>query len=248
MVELNVNIDHVATLREARKGVEPEPVTAALIAELSGASGVVCHLREDRRHINDRDLKLIREVVTSKLDMEMAAVEEIIKIALDVKPDMVTIVPEKREELTTEGGLNVADFSEKYKSLVDRMHEKDISVSFFIEPEERQIESVFTIGGDMVEFHTGTYSNKKNEKEQKREFDKIKKNVLFAKRNNLRVAAGHGLNYLNVKPIAQIPGISELSIGHSIMARAIFVGLEKAIKEMIEIINTASADGFLRNK
>ncbi len=246
MIELNVNIDHVATLREARKGTEPEPVAAALIAELAGASGIVCHLREDRRHINDRDLKLIREVVTSKLDMEMAAVEEIIKIALEIKPDLVTIVPEKRKELTTEGGLNVADFTDKFKSLVDRMHEKDILVSFFIEPEERQIESVFTIGGDMVEFHTGVFANAKNGKEQKNEFEKIKRNVLFAKRNNLRVVAGHGLNYLNVKPIAQIPEIHELSIGHSIMSRAIFVGLETAIKEMIEIINSASMDGFFR--
>ncbi|MFC2130172.1 pyridoxine 5'-phosphate synthase [Bacteroidota bacterium] len=246
MITLNVNIDHVATVRNARGGSEPEPVTAALKAELAGASGIVCHLREDRRHVNDQDLKLLRESVTVKLDLEMAANEEIIKIALKTLPDMVTIVPEKRQELTTEGGLDVAGNIQKHTELVRRMHEKNIFVSFFVEPDEKQIEAVLKTGGDMVELHTGVYANAIDEKAVNTELKRIINAVEYAHKNNLKIAAGHGLNYFNTKPIAQMPQIDELSIGHSIISRSIYVGIETAVKEMIEIINTSSLHGSIK--
>ena len=238
-MELNVNIDHIATVRNARGGFEPDPVTGAAIAELAGASGVVCHLREDRRHINDHDLKRIRETVQTKLDLEMAANEEIIKIALDTVPDLVTIVPEKRQELTTEGGLNVAGDIEKFKSLSDRMHEKRINVSFFIEPDIHQIEAVIQANGDMVEFHTGTYANAKHEDEIQKELSSIQIACQRADEAGLKIAAGHGLNYHNTPAICQFPQINELSIGHSIISRAVFSGLEKAIKDMLQIMNNS---------
>jgi len=169
MITLNVNIDHVATVRNARGGNEPDPVTAALKAELAGASGIVCHLREDRRHVNDRDLKLLRELITSKLDLEMAANEEIIKIAWETLPDMLTLVPEKRQELTTEGGLDVSADTDRFSGLVKRMHEKNIFVSFFIEPDIKQIDAVLETNGDMVEFHTGVYADAKGDKLQIKE-------------------------------------------------------------------------------
>lgn len=239
MITLNVNIDHVATLRQARGGKEPDPATAAVNAELAGASGIVCHLREDRRHINDRDVRVLREVIQSKMDLEMAAVEEIIKIAIDTKPELVTIVPEKRMELTTEGGLNVADDTEKYKDLCSRMHENNIEVSFFVEPSKEHIEASKVAGADMVELHTGVYANAKTHNEFQLEIKRIEKASEFANSIGLKVAAGHGLNYHNTKQIAMIPFICELSIGHSIMARAIHVGIDKAVREMIEVINTS---------
>jgi pyridoxine 5-phosphate synthase len=239
MKTLNVNIDHVATVREARRGKEPDPVTAALLAELAGASGIVCHLREDRRHINDRDLKLLREVVQTKLDLEMAANEEIINIALNIKPDMVTIVPEGRMELTTEGGLDVAGNLDKFKSLVEKMHGKGIEVSFFVEPDYKQIEASLITGADMVELHTGNYANAIGEDFYK-ELDKIKTSSLFAFESGLKVAAGHGINYLNIKPLCPIPEIGEFSIGHSIISRAIYVGIDRATREMIEVINAST--------
>jgi len=247
MITLNVNIDHVATVRNARGGNEPDPVTAALQAELAGASGIVCHLREDRRHVNDRDLKLLRELVTGKLDLEMAANEEIIKIALKTLPDMVTIVPEKRKELTTEGGLDVASGLAKFKKLTSRMHDKNIFVSFFVEPDEKQIEAVCKAGGDMVELHTGVYANAKNEKSLLKELGRIEKATQFAEKSGLKIAAGHGLNYSNTQPIARIIGIHELSIGHSIISRAVFVGIESAVKEMLAIIHKSSIHGLLKN-
>lgn len=248
MLTLNVNIDHVATVRNARGGTEPDPVTAALQAELAGASGIVSHLREDRRHVNDRDLRLLRELVTGKLDLEMAANEEIIKIALKTLPDMVTIVPEKRQELTTEGGLDVASNIKKFKRLTERMHEKNIFVSFFIEPDEKQIDAVLKVGGDMVELHTGVYANAKNEKSLKKELTRLDKATQYAHSNFLKVAAGHGLNYFNTTAVAQIQNIHELSIGHSIISRAIFVGIENAVKDMLALINKARIHGMLEKK
>jgi pyridoxine 5-phosphate synthase len=235
-MNLNVNIDHIATLRNARGGAEPEPITAALMAELAGATGIVCHLREDRRHINDRDVYLLRKLVTTKLDLEMAATDEIIGIALDVVPELVTIVPEKRKELTTEGGLNVAGDILRFTELCGNMHLKCIEVSFFIEPDFAQIEAAAKCGADMVELHTGIYSNAKGE-EMAEELIRVEKAAYFAKGMDLKVAAGHGLNYLNTKPISRIKAIDELSIGHSIIARASLLGLDEAVKKMLSIIN-----------
>lgn len=243
MIILNVNVDHIATIRQARGGTEPDPVAAAIICELAGARGIVCHLREDRRHIQDRDVELLRRVVSTKLDLEMAAVDEIIQIALKIKPDMVTIVPEKRMELTTEGGLNVAKDVPRYEELVKVMHNAGIEVSFFIEPEFEQIDAALKTGADIVELHTGVYANLKKQKEINNELRRIKEAAKYAKSNGLKVAAGHGLNYINVVPISKIDFIDELSIGHSIISRAAFVGLEKAVKEMIELITSATVRG-----
>ena len=233
---LNINVDHIATIRQARGGNEPDPVAGAIIAELAGANGIVCHLREDRRHINDRDLRILREVVKTKLDLEMAANEEIIKIALNTLPDLVTIVPEKRQELTTEGGLNVVENIEKLKSLSDRMHSKNIEVSLFVEPDEEQIEASIVAGADMVEFHTGIYANAKNHTEIEIEFKRIKNAVYYASNSGLKIAAGHGLNYHNIKPLCKLSEINEFSIGHSIISKAVLVGLESAVKEMLDVI------------
>lgn len=237
MITLNVNVDHIATIRQARGGNEPDPIAAAVICELAGAGGIVCHLREDRRHIQDRDVELLRQVVTTKLDLEMAAVEEIIEIALVIKPDLVTIVPEKRMELTTEGGLNVAADIPRYTDLVQRMHTQKIKVSFFVEPEIEQIDAVLHTGAEIVELHTGVYSNLKDEKKLEAELKRIKTAAEYAKSNGLTVVAGHGLNYRNVVEICKIHSIDELSIGHSIISRAALVGLERAVREMIDVIN-----------
>ena len=236
MAELAVNIDHVATLREARGGVEPDPVTAAVIAELHGAVGIVCHLREDRRHINDRDLRLLREVVKTKLDLEMAARDEIIDIALGVLPDLVTIVPEGREELTTEGGLNVSSNVDYYSVLVGRMHEKGIEVSFFIEPDKEQIDSVLESGADIIELHTGLYANALTQEDVEGELERVSVAAQYAHKHGLRVTAGHGLNYVNTSPIVSIPQIVEVSIGHALMSRALFSGLGNAVREMVNIV------------
>jgi pyridoxine 5-phosphate synthase len=207
-----------------------------LISELAGATGIVAHLREDRRHVNDRDIRLLRQIIKSKLDLEMAANEKIINIALDVVPDMVTIVPEKRMELTTEGGLNVASDFLRFEDLCNKMHSKNIEVSFFIEPDEYQIDACKKAGGDMVELHTGTYALAKNHSEISNEINRIKKASEYAANLGLKIAAGHGLNYVNIAPICKIPQICEMSIGHSIIAKAIFTGLENAVKEMVDVI------------
>lgn len=240
MIRLNVNIDHIATIRNARGGSEPDPVVAASLAELAGASGIVCHLREDRRHINDRDLRLLREIVQTKLDLEMAANEEIIRIALETLPDLVTIVPEKRQELTTEGGLDVVSNHDNLVALCDRMHERGIEVSLFVEPDERQITAAKEVGADMVEIHTGTYANARNPEKFKFELNRIINAAAYAANLELKVAAGHGLNYINTKHICYIYEIEELSIGHAIISRAALVGMERAVREMIELINNAT--------
>lgn len=240
MITLNVNIDHIATIRNARGGSEPDPVAAAVVAELAGATGIVCHLREDRRHIKDRDLRLLKEVVQTKLDLEMAANDEIIQIALDVVPDLVTIVPEKRRELTTEGGLDVRGNRNKLRELCKQMHDKGIEVSLFVDPDEIQIEESYIVGADMVELHTGEYANAKSDQARLEHINMLLAATAYAHRSGLKIAAGHGLNYVNTQAICKIPHIKELSIGHSIIARAAFVGLEKAIKEMLRIIEVHS--------
>ncbi len=238
MITLNVNIDHVATVRQSRGGIEPDPVTAALIAELAGASAIVCHLREDRRHIQDRDARLIRECIQTKMDLEMATSEEIIKIALELKPDLVTIVPEKRQELTTEGGLDLNANFDKNRNVCERMHERGIEVSFFIEPIYEQIDAAVLCGADMVELHTGTYANLTVLDEIQAELKKLQEAAIYAKQSDLKVAAGHGLNYQNIKPMCCFKEIDEFSIGHSIISRSIFSGLDKAVRDMIDLINT----------
>ena len=236
MKRLNINIDHIATLREARRGNEPDPVQAAILAVLAGADGIVAHLREDRRHVNDRDVRLIREVVETRFDLEMAATEEIIQIALNLKPDLVTIVPEKRTELTTEGGLDVAGDIKRFKILCDKMHDKGIEVSFFIEPEVQQIDAAKEAGADMVELHTGTYANTFGTSEHGLEINRLNDAAEYADSLILNVAAGHGLNYFNIKPLLIIDFIEEYSIGHSIISRAAFVGMDKAVRDMIELL------------
>lgn len=236
MPDLMVNIDHVATIREARGTYFPDPVYAAGIAEMAGASGIIIHLREDRRHIKDRDLRLLRQVVRTKLNLEMAATDEMVRIARDVLPDMITLVPEKREELTTEGGLDVVSLSKRLKKVVEKVKEKGIKVSMFIDPEERQVIASKSLGADMIEIHTGRYSDAVSKIERHEELKKVIDAAKQGKELGLGVNAGHGLHYHNVKPIASIPEIDELSIGHSIIARAIFVGLDKAIRDMIELM------------
>lgn len=237
MPRLSVNIDHIATIRQARKGAEPDPVAAAVLAELAGAQGIIAHLREDRRHVQDRDVRLLRETVQTKLNLEMAATDEMQRIALEVKPDFSTLVPEKREELTTEGGLEVATRIDFMKSYISRLQQGGVIVSLFIDPDDKQIAAAKKSGADWVEIHTGAYANARVGKDRERELDKIIDAAKLAGSLGLRVGAGHGLNYLNVQPIARIPEVEELNIGHSIIARAALVGLERAVREMNELVD-----------
>ncbi len=238
-MKFSLNIDHVATLRNARGEREPDPITYALMAELYGIDGIVVHLREDRRHINEVDLRLLRELVKTKLDLEMAAVPQIVEIACDVKPELATLVPEKRQELTTEGGLNVIDNLELIKDTIEELHNADIKVSLFIEPDVEQINAAKDINSDFIEIHTGKYANLRNEEEVYDELDRIRQAAKYAKKLSLGVNAGHGLNYSNIKEFAVLDDIDEVSIGQSVIARSIFVGIEKAITEMRQLINSA---------
>ncbi len=233
MPRLNVNIDHVATVRQARGGTEPDPVIAASMAELAGAKGIVVHLREDRRHAQVRDLELLRQTVQTKLNMEMAPTAGMVKIAKKIKPEMATLVPEKRQELTTEGGLDVVKHFKSIKSIVSSLKKEKIVVSLFIDPDLNQIEQSFETGAEMVEIHTGTYADAKTEKIKDRELIKIENAVDHALDIGLRVSAGHGLNYFNVEEIALIEGIEELNIGHSIISRAVYAGMDTAIRDMV---------------
>ncbi len=237
MPDLSVNVDHVATIREARKTDEPDPVAAAVLVELAGADGITIHLREDRRHIQDRDLRLMRQMVKTRLNLEMAATEEMVQIALDVKPDKVSIVPEKREEITTEGGLDVIKHKNQLKDVIRKFHDQKIPVTLFIDPEIAQVECSKTIGGDAIEINTGKYSEVKTDSEIEQEFKKIQGTVNTAVNLGLTVNAGHGLTYKNVTRIASIQAIEEFNIGHNIVARAVMVGLDRAVKEMIEAIH-----------
>ena len=235
-MKLSLNIDHIATLRNARGENQPDPVTAALIAEQAGVDGIVVHLREDRRHINERDVRLLRELITTKLDLEMAATQEIIKIACDVGPELATIVPEKRQELTTEGGINVIDNVLLLRDTIDELHQHEIEVSLFIEPDIRHIDAAAEIGSDFVEMHTGIFANALSEEEQFDELDRIRTAVKHAKKLGLGVNAGHGLDYQNIKIFKEIKDVDEVSIGHSIISRAVFVGIKQAVKEMFDLI------------
>lgn len=236
MSRLGVNIDHVATLRQARGGYEPDPVMAASLVQLAGADGIVVHLREDRRHIQDRDLTILRETVHISLNLEMAAEETIAKIALNVKPDLVTLVPERRQELTTEGGLGVAEHRDRILAMVQLLHDSGIPVSLFIDPDSHQVRAAHKVHADAVELHTGKYANTRRTPDQIAQLEALVQAAKLAAKLGLRVSAGHGLNYHNVKPLTRIPEIEEFNIGHSIVSRAVFIGLERAVREMKTLI------------
>jgi len=236
MQKLGVNIDHVATLRGVRRGIEPEPVFAALLAQGAGADSIVAHLREDRRHIKERDLFILKETIKIKLNLEMSIAPEIVEIACKLKPDQATLVPERRMELTTEGGLDVVSNLKKIKQVSQRLERQGIAVSLFIDPDKKQINASKRSGIKMVELHTGRYADSKTTKEQDAYFKELEIAANFAKREGLQVFAGHGLNYYNVTRVARIKAIEELNIGYSIVCRAVLVGLERAVKEMKMLI------------
>jgi pyridoxine 5-phosphate synthase len=234
-MRLCINIDHIATLREARGGLEPDPVTAAHVCELAGADGIVCHLREDRRHINDRDVRLLRETVKTKLDLEMAATEEIVALAIETLPDMATLVPERRQELTTEEGLDVKGHLHQLRDVVQRLQQHDIEVSLFIDPVPQQIEAARETGADKIEIHTGEYANARTEEKRRQLLDVVRDAARRARELGMGVNAGHGLNYLNLSPVRAITEIEEVSVGHAVIARALFVGMDRAVKEMLAL-------------
>jgi len=238
MANLGVNIDHVATLRQARFTPYPDLIEAAKICEKAGAEGITVHLREDRRHIQDRDVYSLRKIVSTKLNLEMATTQQIVEIALRVVPDEVCIVPEKRRELTTEGGLDVWGQRRRLAGVVRRLQKKGILVSLFINPEPRQVRAAKEVGANCVELHTGTYAEAKGKTRQLKELRKLKQAGKLAVEMELRLNAGHGLNYQNVKPVARIPGIEDLNIGHSIISRSVFVGLAQAVREMKRLIKS----------
>ena len=239
MPHLAVNVDHVATLRQARGVAEPDPVLAASLCELAGARGIVVHLREDRRHIQDRDVRLLRQTVKTKLNLEMAAAKEMIALAVELKPDLVTLVPEKRQELTTEGGLDVVGHQKKIASAVAKLRKVGIQVSLFIDPEAEQIQAAAEIDASHVELHTGRYCDAASFEEKDREFVLLRNAAELAAASNLLVNAGHGLDYRNSSRIAAIPEIDELSIGHAIVSRAVLVGMDQAVREMLAVIREA---------
>ncbi len=241
MTKLAINVDHVATIRQARGINEPDPVTAAAICELAGASGIVIHLREDRRHIQDRDVFLLRQTIKTKLNLEMGANKEIVKIALNVKPDLITLVPEKRQELTTEGGLDVLSQKKKIAKVIEKMTAASIPVSIFADPDPDQLTAAYDVGATFVELHTGKYCDAMGESNRQHEFQLLQEAAEAAAQLGLRVCAGHGLSYQNTVPIAAIDTIEELSIGHAIIARAVFVGLDQAVREMLALIRQADA-------
>jgi pyridoxine 5-phosphate synthase len=236
-MRLAVNIDHFATIREARRSTEPEPVFAALLAEQAGAEGIVCHIRGDRRHINERDLELLRKTVKTKLNIEMAATEEMKKIALDIKPEVVSLVPESPEELTTEGGLDVISNEAALSPHIQELKEAGIKVSIFVDPDNDQIDACKRVGVDLIEINTGKYSDLKPGEEQQKAFEEIKGSAAHGYKIGLEVHAGHGLDYKNIHPVALIPEITEFSIGFSIVARAAIVGIDVAVREMINLID-----------
>jgi pyridoxine 5-phosphate synthase len=232
MIRLGVNIDHVATIRQARRAREPDPVAAAVLATLGGADGITIHLREDRRHIQDRDVFVLRETVATRLNLEMATAEEIILIALKAKPEEATLVPEKRQELTTEGGLDAIANEAAVRPAIARLKAAGIHVSLFIDPDARQVEASAKFGADAIEFQTASYSEAVGEAAVSRELEKLRTATAQAVALGLHVHMGHGLNYWNVQPIVRIAGVEELNIGHSIVSRAVLVGMERAVREM----------------
>lgn len=237
---LGVNVDHVATLRQARRVAYPDPVTAASLAELAGAGQITIHLREDRRHIQDRDLRLLRQTVQTLLNLEMAATQDMVKIAYEHKPDVVTLVPERREELTTEGGLDVAGSREHIARVVKNLRDGDILVALFVDPDVEQIRASHKVNAQRVELHTGRFCEARDAQERERELARIVDAAKAASKLGLGVAAGHGLNYDNVAAIARIREIDELNIGHAIVARAVLVGFERAVRDMLELMREAA--------
>lgn len=244
MIKLGVNIDHVATIRQARMGKEPDPVGAAAMAELAGADGITIHLREDRRHIQDRDAKILRQTVRTRLNLEMAVNEEIIRFAEQLKPDMATLVPERRQEVTTEGGLDVAGRFDAVKAAVERLHAAGIIVSLFIDPNEKQVEASAKTGAAFIELHTGKYADAASEAEHESERQKLYDMAARAKKLGLRVNAGHGITYWNVQDLVAMPGLEEFNIGHSIISRAVLVGLGRAVSDMKHTMYQAEVRGM----
>jgi len=236
-MKLGVNIDHIATIRQARGGIEPDPVAAAAIAELAGADSITVHLREDRRHINDRDVKILSRTIKTRLNLEMAATDEMQKIALEIKPHSVCLVPEKREELTTEGGLDVLKQKSYLQEYIKPLKKKGIIISLFIDPTEEQVRASFEVGAEVIELHTGKYSEVFNTPEEDEVFNELKQAAEIANKLGLTVNAGHGLNYWNVKRFPNIPDIYELNIGHTIISRAVLTGMDRAVKDMKEAMS-----------
>jgi len=239
MSELGVNIDHVATLREARKTDEPDPVWAAALAELGGADGITIHLREDRRHIQERDLRILRDTVSVKLNLELACDADGVSLACETKPDQATLVPERREEITTEGGLDILANRDTVSTAIDRLRDAGITVSLFIDPDPDQIQAAAELGAEAVELHTGRYANA-NDNDRNTELNQLSRAGELVRSAGMTLHAGHGLTYRNVQPVAGLAGMSELNIGHSIIARAIFSGLAEAVREMKKLVTVAS--------
>jgi pyridoxine 5-phosphate synthase len=233
MATLSVNVDHIATIRQARRAREPDPVHAAILAELAGASGITAHLREDRRHIQDRDVELLRRVIKTRLNLEMAVTDEMVRIARGVKPDLATLVPERRQELTTEGGLDVSGQSEAVAQAVRALQAGGILVSLFIDPDQDQVSAAARVGADLVELHTGPYAEARDVATRQAELARLITTATLARELGLRVAAGHGLTYANVGAVAAISEVEELNIGHSVVARAALVGIDRAVREML---------------
>ena len=234
MIRLGVNIDHVATVRQARRTIEPDPVQAAVLALLGGADGITVHLREDRRHIQERDVRILREVVTSRLNLEMATVESIVDIACSIKPDEATLVPERREELTTEGGLDIIRNQDAVAKAMERLRKSGIYVSLFIDPDPLQIETAKLLGAHAVELQTARYAEARTAQERHKQLDVLREASAFAVQQALHLHMGHGLTYTNVCDVARIPRLEELNIGHSIVSRAVLVGMERAVRDMKE--------------
>lgn len=239
MIRLGVNIDHVATVRQARRAQEPDPLAAAVLALLGGADGITVHLREDRRHIQDRDVRLLRQLVTTRLNLEMAAVDAIAAIACEVKPDEATLVPERRQELTTEGGLDVVTHQETIGPIIQRLRAARIEVSLFVDPDAQQITAAKLLGAKAVEIQTARYSEARTEADCRRELKALEEAAVYAQEQGLHIHMGHGLTYTNVQLITRLPGVEELNIGHSIVSRAVLVGMERAVREMKDAIRRA---------
>ncbi len=237
MPKLGINIDHVATLRQARGGCEPDPIQAAKICEKAGADSIVCHLREDRRHINDRDVRLLRKIVTTRLNLEMSLSKEIVRAACAIRPDQATLVPERRQEITTEGGLNVIKYFRRIQQTVALLETKGIETAIFIDPVKAQIKKASMSGASMIELHTGRYADAKTKAAKTRELNTLRKMTHYARDLGLIVNAGHGLKYHDTRAVARIPGIEELNIGHSVISQAVFTGLDKAVREMVKLVH-----------
>ncbi|MFZ2448436.1 MAG: pyridoxine 5'-phosphate synthase [Syntrophobacteraceae bacterium] len=236
MARLAVNVDHVATVRQARLAKEPDPVIAAALAEMGGAHGIVVHLREDRRHIQDRDVAVLRETVKTKLNLEMAATKEMVEIALKIKPDVVTLVPEKRQELTTEGGLDVVLFEDSLQKVIGALHGTGIAVSLFINPDPKHIKSAHRLESDYIEIHTGAFADAHSFARRQEEYERIVTAARLGRKLGIGVHAGHGVDYQNVHWLRNVTEIEEFSIGHSIIARAVLVGMERAVREMVKLV------------